>query len=159
MSAKRLQVHLNLPTSLMEPRLDGKGLSKLSTERNCRRSMGTVLSGSGSIWSRISRSNSFESLCIAGGPFILPLSRRAVCFLLGGTAQHRSFFFGQEDESERGYVIYRKARPENSALVATGGTSIMLQQQHQQQAVGGVWQISGRTARSIHQIHLARCGW
>ncbi|KAI7197773.1 hypothetical protein KC363_g203 [Hortaea werneckii] len=40
-----------------------------------------------------------------------------------------------------GYVIYRKARLESSALVATGGTSIMLQQQHQQQAVGGVWQI------------------
>lgn len=158
MSAKRLHVHLNLPTSLMEPRLDGKGLSKLSTERNCRRSIGMVLSGSGSIWSSISRSNSFESLCIAGRPFILPLSRRAVCFLLRRTAQYQSFFFGQEDESDRGYVIYRKARPESSALVATGGTSIMLQQ-HQQQAVGGVWQISGRTERSIHQIHLARSGW
>jgi len=69
MSEKRLQVNLKRPMSLMEPRVEGGGKSKLSTDRNWRRSTGTVLSGSGSIWSKMSLINSFESRWM-GGVFI-----------------------------------------------------------------------------------------
>lgn len=69
MAANRLHVHRNLPMSLIEPLLLGGGRSKLSTERNCLRSIGTVLSGSGSIQSSINLRSSFDSPCI-GACFI-----------------------------------------------------------------------------------------